>query len=129
MADMTIPTSGKYKIGSTAIPDPSGCTVSINPLHGKATGRTDDGTMHTELISTGKRRVELSYDYLPKSQMAALCALLMVQYYTLTYPDDPATTSENNTIECYGPTVTGELYSGVCYGGLWRGVKFPCIER
>lgn len=124
---MTVPTSGKYKIGGTAIPDPSTCSVSINPLHGEATGRTDDGLMHTELISTGKRKVELSYNYLPQEQLSAICTLLMVQYYTFTYPNDPA--DGEKTIECYGPTISSELYSGVFYNGLWRNIKFSCIER
>lgn len=124
---MTIPVSGKYKIGETAIPDPSKASVSINPLHGEATGRTDDGLMHTELIHPGKRKVEISYDALPQEQLSAICTLLMVQYYTFTYPCDPVEGSK--TIECYGPTITQELYSGVFYGGLWRNVKFSCIER
>ncbi len=124
---MLVPTSGKYRISGTAIPDPSKATVSINPLHGEATGRTDDGTMHTELISTGKRKVELSYDAIPTEQLSAICRLLMVQYFTFSYPDDPVEGAK--TIECYGPTISQELYSGVLYNGLWRNVKFSCIER
>lgn len=124
---MLVPTSGKYRISGTAIPDPSKATVSINPLQGKATGRTDDGTFHSELISPGKRKVELSYDAIPHEQLSAICRLLMVQYYTFSYPNDPVDGAK--TIECYGTPISQDLYSGVFYGGLWRNVKFSCIER
>lgn len=124
---MERPISGKYKIGSLSIPDPSGCTISINPLHGEATGRTDDGTMHTEIIHPGKRKAEVSYDYISEAQLAPIISALLAQYFTFTYPNDPAGGAK--TIECYGPPLNAELYSGVLYNGLWRNVKFSCIER
>lgn len=124
---LLVPSSGKYKIGKTEIPDPSAVTVSINPLHGEATGRTDDGLMHTEIIHLGKRKIEITYNILSQEQLTTLCGLLMTQYYTFTYPCDPV--EGNKTIECYGTTLSQELYSGVLYNGLWRNVKFSCIER
>lgn len=125
---ITIPSSGLYKIGSTAIPDPSSVKASISPLQGEATGRTDDGIFHSEIISLGKRKLILQYDVLPKNQMNVLISLLMQQYFNFTYPDDMEE-SGSKTIECYGVPLEADLYSGVLYGGLWRNLKFSCIER
>ena len=118
--------SSTYKINGTAIPEPSAAPVTINTLHGEATGRTDDGTMHTELISAGKRTVELKYDALTREQVSAMFKLLMAQYYTLTYLDPVDGTK---TIECYGTPLAAEPDVGVYYNNMWRGVTFTCIER
>lgn len=122
---MTLPISSTYKIGSTAIPDPTGCAVNIHPLHGQDSGRTADGKMHTTVITT-KRDVELSYNYIPQAQLSALLALVNVQYYNLTYLDPQKGVT---TIECYGSDLSQTMHSGVLYGGLWRDVKITCVER
>jgi hypothetical protein len=82
--------------------------------------------MHTELISAGKRTVELKYDALTATQVSALFRLLMNQYYTLTYLDPADGVS---TIECYGTPLSAEPDTGVYYNNMWRGVTFTCIER
>lgn len=117
--------STTYKINGTPIPEPSSAPVSINPLHGEASGRTDDGTMHTELIGV-KRKVELTYNALTSEQLSSLLALLTQQYYNLTYldPMDGVT-----TMECYGASIDQEPHLMVYYNNKWLNVKFSCIER
>lgn len=117
--------STTYKINGMPIPEPSSAPVSLNPLHGEASGRTDDGKMHTELIGV-KRKVELSYDVLTGEQLAALLALLTLQYYNLTYLDPK---DGVKTIECYGAAVEQEPHTLVYYNNKWLNVKFNCIER
>ena len=100
--------------------------MSINPLHGAASGRTDDGTMHTELIHIGKRKIDLQYDTINNTQLSALLAALMKQYYTLTYLDPVDGTK---TIECYGTPLSAEPNTGVYYNSMWHNVTVSCIER
>lgn len=118
--------SATYKIDGQAIPEPTTAPVSINPLHGEASGRTDDGVMHTELIHPGKRKIELQYDALNQEQLSALLSKLIKQYYNFTYLDP---VEGVKTIECYGAAISQEPHIGVYYNGLWLNVKFSCIER
>ncbi len=121
---MALKLSTVYKIDGEPIYEPSSAPVSIEPIHGEASGRTEDGTMHTELIGN-KRKIELKYNVMTQAEISTLLQKVMKQYYTFTY-QDPA--EGINTIECYGTSINQEFY-GFFYNGLWRNVSFSCIER
>lgn len=118
--------SDVYKIDGQPIPEPSSAPVTIEPIQGEASGRTEDGIMHTEIISLGKRKVELKYNVLTQAEVSDLLIKVMKQYYTFTYTDP---VDGIKTIECYGTPISADLYSGVFYNGMWRNVVFSCIER
>ena len=114
-----------FKIDGDPIYEPSSALVSIEPIHGEGSGRTEDGTMHTEIISLGKRKIEIRYNVLTQDELSTLLGKITKQYYNFTYQDPK---DGVKTIECYGTPVTQDLY-GLFYNGLWQNVSFSCIER
>lgn len=122
---LTLPVTDRYKVGSRSIPDPSSMSVEFTPLHGAATGRTDDGTMHTELIHRGKYKVALKYDALSAQQLEYILKLVQAQYFSFTFPD----VNGQRTIECCGASVSYYPDIGVYYNKIWRGVRIDFSER
>ena len=43
--------------------------------------------------------------------------------------DNGQTTGKEVTVNVYTSNGNADLYSGVLYGGLWRGFKFSAIEK
>lgn len=102
----------------------NGLKWSRNDVDGPNAGRSLDGVMHRDYIST-KVRWDVTCIPLTSSQLSTILALIAPQSVTLEYTD-PVT----------GTDVTGTFYSNnfpatmVTSGnsGLWTGLDFPLIE-
>ena len=111
-------------INSVAIPSPTELAVSINDL--SKAERNANGTMIIERIAT-KRKLELSYAFLTRAQLATVLAAVSGVFFTVSYPD-PQT----------GATRAGTFYCGDRSAGIldfrdgeprYKDIKFSLVER
>lgn len=114
-----------FKINGKAIYEPSSFSVGMEDLELSAE-RTADGILHRERVRTGVRKVSIGYNTLTQEEISDLLPMLTPEFFSLTYPDPETGTA---TIECYCAKKDSELYSRIFYNGLWRNIKFNCIER
>ncbi len=117
--------SNIYKIDGTPMPSPTAASVGIEDLETSAY-RDAQGYLHRERAREGVRKVSFSYDALTQDEYSDLIDLLSPVYFDLTYYDPQLGAV---TKECYCSKKEGNLYSAVLYNGLYRDVKFNCIER
>jgi hypothetical protein len=111
-------------VGGTDLPAPSDFNVGIQDI--SKADRNANGDMIIERIAT-KRKLELSWSYLTKSQLSTVLSAVSPVLFTVIYPD-PQT----------GATRTGTFYSGDRNCGMlrfingvpeYKDVKFNLIER
>lgn len=118
-------TSEIYKINSSELPEPSTSSVGMEDLEISAE-RDANGYLHRERAREGVRKVSFTYEVMTQEELSVVLKMLQPVYFDLTYLDPERGVS---TIECYCAKKDGELYSALFYNGLWRNVKFNCIER
>ena len=121
---MRNPESEVYKIDGVAMPGPTAVSVSREDLETEAY-RDAAGRLHRDRARAAVRKVSFTYDLLDQEELLALTRMLSPVFFQLTYLDAEGA----RTIEAYCAKLPAELLSSAHYGGLWRGVKFSCIER
>ena len=94
-----------------------------NDLDGPDAGRTMDGTMHRERV-TSKVRLDITCIPLTSDQAAVVLNAIYPEYITVEYTDPmygliTRTMYSNNNPATYIDTSTD----------LWEGIAFPLIER
>ena len=94
-----------------------------NDLDGSNAGRTMDGTMHRERVTT-KIRLDITCLPLSSADAAVVLNAIFPEYVEVEYTDPMyghvyKTMYSNNTPATYINTVTD----------LWEGITFPLIER
>lgn len=94
-----------------------------NDLDGSNAGRTMDGTMHRERI-TSKVRLDISCLPLSSDDASTVLNAIYPEYVTVEYIDPMyghcvKTMYSNNTPATYIDTATD----------MWQGISFPLIER
>lgn len=114
-----------FKIDGQAMYSPSSASVSMEDLEVTAE-RDANGYLHRQRARQGVRKVSFAYDAMTGEEAAELLEMLTPEFFNLTYCDPELGV---HTIQCYCAKKDGEPYSAVLYGGLWRNVKFNCIER
>ncbi len=121
-------TSDTYSINGIPIAEPSKASVKVAGIQTMAE-RTDDGLLHKETIAF-KRTVSIVYDVISQEEIQSTTNLVLnelyQEFFTLQYLDPQNGIA---TIECYANEFGTELYSAICYNGLYRNVTFNCIER
>jgi hypothetical protein len=111
-------------VNTTTLPTPSEFTVGIMDL--SKAERNAKGTMIIERVAT-KRKLELSWKYLTKNDLALILNAVSPVFFSVTYPDPQ--TNANRT----GTFYTGDRSMGVIRyrGGVpeYQDVSFNLIER
>lgn len=106
--------------------DAGGFSWQRNDLDGKNAGRTLDGLMHRDRVAM-KMKINISLKPLTGPQIRAVLNEIKPQYVTVTY-DDPQDGRRTGTF--YSNNAAAEC--AVVYRDgteLWKGIKFPLIER
>jgi hypothetical protein len=112
------------RIDGVDIPAPSECSVGIQDI--SKAERNANGTMIIERIAT-KRKIELSWKYLDKDQLAQVFTAVSPVFFEVTYVDP-----QDNGIR------TGSFYCGDRKCGMfdfkngvprYKDVSFNLIER
>ena len=110
----------------TKLIDSGGFNWQRNDLDGKNAGRTLDGLMHRDRVAI-KAKINVALKPLTGAELQKVLAAIKPQYVTVTY-DDPQDGRRTTTF--YSNNAAAEC--DVVYKDgteLWRGVKFPLIER
>lgn len=111
-------------IGGVDIPAPSDLQVGIMDL--SKADRNANGTMIIERIAT-KRKLELSWNYLSRTDLALILQTVSAVTFSVTYPDPQTNTNRTATFYC-GDRSAGFL-DFVNNVPRYRDVKFSLIER
>lgn len=114
-----------YAIDGEALYNTSSVSVSMEDLEVSAE-RDANGYLHRERARQGVRKVSFTYEVMTQEELSETLKKLKPEYFHLTYLDPERGVT---TIECYCSKKDSELYSAVYYNGLWRNVKFNCVER
>lgn len=118
-------TSEIYKINGKAMPSPTAAAVNMEDLEVSAE-RDANGYLHRERARQGVRKVSFTYNVMTQEELSALLKMLTPVFFDLTYLDP---IDGVKTIEAYCAKKDTELISAVLYNGLYRNVKFNCVER
>ena len=122
---MSLTTKGHFKIGTAEF-----AAASIKPvldsLADENSGRTEDGVMHISWIRSKMRKWEITMPPLTSAQAYSLLSLIQGKIYTITIWD--ISSNAEVSVSVYTSNSAADMYSGVMYGGLWRGLKFSAIE-
>lgn len=124
-----LPMSEIFKINGEPIPAPSGCSPKLTNLQIKADRSTADGLLHKETIRYNiLSGAEVTYDAISDEQLRMICGMVRKEeeYFEFTYKDP---LRGIRTATCYSNDFESGLYLAYRYNGLWRNVKFNCIER
>lgn len=113
------------KIDGWEMYEPSAISVGSEDLEISAE-RDANGYLHRERARQGVRKVSISYDAMTQEELSETLKRLQPVYIQLDYPDPERGVA---TIECYCAKKNSDLYSAIFYNGLWRNVKFNCVER
>lgn len=98
-----------------------------NDLDGPNTGRTMDGTMWRDRITT-KYKFDITCKPLTREEAAQVLSSIQNEYFTVTCTD-PVTNS-NKTFEVYSNNIPADYLMKTVDGvEYWEGIKFPVIER
>ena len=74
-----------FKVGATAIPDPSTFTGAVSDLD--TMGKRDaTGYLHRNMVAT-KHPLKLKYANIPWSLIQSICSLMASPKFQFTYPD------------------------------------------
>ena len=85
-----------FKVGTTAIPDPSAFTGAVSDLD--TMGKRDaTGYLHRNMVAT-KHPIKLKYQNIPWSLIQTICGLMASPKFSFTYPDPAVGLS---TIQAY----------------------------
>lgn len=103
----------------------SGIKWSRNDIDGSSAGRTQDGLMHRNRV-TSKAKLELSIRRLTTEQLMELNAALAPQYIDVTYLD-PRDGIVTRTF--YGSSVSSTVMRVSGGKTYWKGTTFNLIER
>lgn len=120
--------SSKWKVGNTAIYEPSPSTSVLHTSISSAdSGRTEDGYMHNTWVRTDIVKVNMVWKYLTGKEVEVLIGLMQGKEFTLTYEE-------------YGTTKTASVYvAEVTYtrlydagyaddGGIYENVTASAVE-
>lgn len=99
---------------------------SFDSLASDDSGRTDDGVMHIFWIKQNLRKWEIELPPCDSETCAQLLQLVQGKDYQITIFD--ILTNSTITTHVYTSSSTGDCYSGVLYGGLYKGVTFNAME-
>ena len=78
--------SSKWKVGNTAIYEPSPSTSVLHTSISSAdSGRTEDGYMHNTWVRTDIVKVNMVWKYLTGKEVEVLIGLMQGKEFTLTY--------------------------------------------
>lgn len=112
------------KINGVTIKTPSSWTFNIMDI--SKADRNSNGTIIIERIAT-KRKGELSYNYLTKSELATLLQQISSVFFSVEYPD--AQTGEART----GTFYTGDRKAGMIMykngNPIYKDISFSIIEQ
>ena len=111
-------------IGGVDLPTPSEFSVSIADI--SKAERNANGTMVIERIAT-KRKLEIGYRYLSRTDLGSLLALIDPVTFSVTYMD-PKTNANRTSIFYCGDRSIGML-DFVSSVPRYRDVKFNLIEK
>jgi len=114
-----------YQVNGRPLFEPSAASVSMEDLEITAE-RDANGYLHRERARQGVRKVSFTYEVMTQEELSQTLRMLEPVYFTLTYFDPERGVSD---VECYCSKKSGDLYSAIFYNGLWRNVKFNCVER
>jgi hypothetical protein len=111
-------------IGGVDLPTPSELQVGIMDL--SKAERNAKGTMIIERIAT-KRKLELSYSYLSRTELSQVLNAVNPVFFTVTYMDPQLNNYRTGTFYC-GDRSVGMLdfKNGI---PRYRDIKFDLIER
>lgn len=112
------------KINGTTLPSVVSFQVGIQDI--SKADRNANGTMIIERIAT-KRKLELAFEYLTKSQYQQVLNLVAPVFFNVEYPDPQTGNMRTGTFYCGDRTISGlDYYRGEM---RWKGCKFNLIER
>ena len=94
-------------VGGTALPTPTSYTVTRNDLDGSGTQRSENGTLHRDRIRGGIYTVEVGWESLSVSELAALTAALSPAGIEVRFFD--LTTCSHVTAQMYAANPTAEV--------------------
>lgn len=123
--DFPITKSEIYVINGYKPPSPASASVSMTDLELSAE-RDANGYVHRERARQGVRTVSFSYDVLDQANVQKILAAMRPAFFSLTYLDPEY---GKHTIQCYASKKDADPYSAIFFNGLWRNLKFNCIER
>lgn len=110
-------------IGATAIPAPSDFSVGVMDI--SKAERTSNGKMIIERIAT-KRKLELSWTYLSRTDLATVLAAVSGVTFSVTYMDP--VTNANRTATFYCGDRSAGMIDFVNSVPRYKDVKFNLIE-
>lgn len=111
-------------VNGSAIPTPTELSVGIMDL--SKAERTAKGLMTIERIAT-KRKIEMSWAYLSKNDLATLLQAVSGVFFTVVYPDPQTNQNEQKTFYV-GDRNIGML-DFINSVPRYKDVKFNFIER
>lgn len=111
-------------IDGVTIPTPSEFNVSIMDI--SKAERNANGTMVIERITT-KRKLELSYRFLSRSDMASLLSAVSPVTFSVTYMDPATNANRTSTFYCGDRAVS--MLDFVSSVPRYKDIKFNLIEK
>lgn len=112
------------KINTAAILTPSDFSVGIMDI--TKADRSASGKMKIQKIAT-KRKIEVTYKYLSRSQLATLLQSISSTFFTVEYPDPQTGTLRSGTFYCGDRNAAAMDYID---GTIrWKDIKFNFIEQ
>jgi hypothetical protein len=111
-------------VGGVVIPAPSDLQVGIMDL--SKAERNANGTMIIERIAT-KRKLELSYSFLTRTQLQQVLVAVSPIFFTVTYIDPQTNANRTGTFYC-GDRSVGVL-DMVNGEPRYKDIKFNLVER
>lgn len=119
------------KVGNvdlTAYIQEDGFSVTRNDVDDSKTGRTLDGTMHRARIAL-KKKIEVNCRPLTQTEAQTVLTAILPEWVSVTYIDPQAGTRSNIQMYSNNVPAVAARYDKDTGLVLWKGIKFPLVER
>ena len=104
MAGSTI--TNILSVGGTALPTPTGYTVTRNDLDGSGTQRSENGTLHRDRIRGGIYTIEVEWENLSVSQLNTLTTAFSPASFSVSFFDLTTCGTVTATMYAANPSVS-----------------------
>lgn len=106
--------------------DDEGIEVTRNDLDGSNAGRTLDGLMHRARVAV-KAKINVTCKPLTEAQSQIVLNAIYPEYVTVRYEDPKDGIVQREMYSNNVPATVATVYNDGTT--LWKGIKFPLIER
>ncbi|MDF2510472.1 MAG: hypothetical protein K0S04_338 [Herbinix sp.] len=117
-----------YEINNTPVKTPSSCTWGLNYISVEDSGRTLDGEMHIDPVTTKRKLDNVAWNGLDNVEAAAILQLVnQKRFMTVKYDDALTNTVQTRTFYIGDPTA--QTYSWRVGNKIFSSLAFNFIEK